>query len=204
MKRNQFPLFVLAGTILTLAPLARAQSAGHVIDRALGQFFNVQNETASEDQLRSFYHFLQSNPDIDRDLTRRPALVNDRGFVENHPALRDWMRDHSEASEALRANPDGFMERERHFQYYEGDFASGDVRRGELAHFDWFLDSHPEIRSDLMRRPQLALRDRYLDDHPDLGAFLDRHPMVRDQLRDDPRAFMDREARLENRRDENH
>ena len=95
------------------------------------------------------------------------------------------------------------MDRERHFQTYESDFASGDTRRGELAHFDWFLDSHPEIRSDLMRRPGLALRGEYLENYPDLRAFLDRHPVVRDELRDDPRGFMDREQRLASRRDNN-
>jgi hypothetical protein len=54
-----------------------------------------------------------------------------------------------------------------------------------------------------MGRPELALRGGYLANHPDLGAFLDRHPVVRDELRDDPKDFMDREQRLESRRDEN-
>jgi hypothetical protein len=52
--------------------------------------------------------------------------------------------------------------------------------RGEMAHFDWFLDSHPEIRSDLMEPPELASRDFYLDHHPELREFLQRHPMVRE------------------------
>lgn len=200
MKPNRmFPVLVLAGSMLVLAPLAKAQSVGQQIGQALGQFFNVQNEAASEDQLRSFNHFLQNNPDTANDLWRRPELVNDRDFVENHRELRDWMHDHPDAANALRANPDAFMERERHFLYYERDFTSGDVRRGELAHFDWFLDSHPEIRHELMRRPELALRDDYLDNHPELRTFLDRHPVVREDLRNDPRGFMDREERLENR-----
>lgn len=204
MKRNQmFSLFVLALSVLMFVPVARSQSVGQVLGQSLSQFFAPQNESASMDQLRSFDHFLRNNPDTARELQQRPERVNDRDFVDHHPALRDWLRDHPEAAAAFRENPDGFMDRERHFQRYNDDFASGDERRGEMAHFDWFLDSHSEIRHDLMRRPELAQSDRYLDDHPDLKAFLDRHPIVRDKLRDDPRSFMDREARLENQQYEN-
>ncbi len=200
MKPNRiFAVVVLASSTLIAAPLVDAQSVGQQIGQALGSFFGVQNEAASEDQLRSFNHFLQRNPDTARDIWRRPELVNDRGFVDNHPELRDWMSNYPEAANELRANPDAFMDRERHFQYYEHDFSSGDVKRGELAHFDWFLDSHPEIRHELMRRPELALRDDYLDNHRELRAFLDSHPAVRDYLRNNPSGFMDREERLENR-----
>jgi hypothetical protein len=204
MKRSRkLPLFVLAGSILIVTPLARTQSLGQQIGRAFSQFFATQDEAVSEEQLRSFNYFLQHNEDIANDLWRRPQLVDDPGYVNHHPALRHWMDDHREAAEALRDNPDAFMDRERHFLTYERDFSSGSPRRGELAHFDWFLDNHPEIRDDLMRRPELALNDGYLDRHEDLRRFLDRHPEVRNELRDDPRGFMDRERRLENRRDEN-
>jgi hypothetical protein len=199
MKRNRaLPLLVLVGSALTVAPAARAQSVGQALGQALGQFLAPQNESTSMDQLRSFDHFMQDHPEIARDLRQRPGLVNDRGYVDNHPPLRDWLSGHPDAAAAFRENPDGFIERERHFQQYNSDFSSGDTRRGELAHFDYFLDSHSEIRNDLMRHPDLALSDRYLSDHSDLRAFLDRHPMVRDDLRNDARGFMDRESRLEN------
>jgi hypothetical protein len=194
----KLPLFVLIGSTLIVAPLTRAQSVGQQIGRALSQFFGTQNEAASEHQLRSFNYFLQHNEDIANDLWRRPELVDHPGYVEHHPALRAWMDRHREAAEALRSNPDEFMERERHFQTYEGDFSSGNYRRGELAHFDWFLDSHPEIRMDLTRQPELALNSDYLDHHQDLREFLDRHPEVRNDLQNDPRGFMHRERRLEN------
>lgn len=204
MKRNGiFTPLILASSILIAVPMVHAQSVGQALGQALTQFFAPQNESASMDQLRKFDHFLQDHPEIARELRQRPRLVNDRDFVDHHPVLRDWLNDHPETATAFRENPDAFMDRERHFQQYNGDFASGDTRRGELAHFDWFLDSHPEIRSDLMRRPELALHDEYLNNHPDLKVFLDRHPAVRDQLRDNPKGFMDREARLENRQAEN-
>ena len=202
-KIHKLPLFVLAGSALMVAPLARPQSVGQQIGQALNQFFGTQNEAASEDQLRSFNHFLQRNQDIAGDLWRRPELVNDPGYVEHHPELQHWMYNHREAAEALRNNPDAFMDRERHFQTYANDFSSGNYRRGELAHFDWFLDNHPEIRDDLTRRPELALNDRYLDRHQDLREYLERHPEVRNELQNDPQGFMYREQRLEHRQAEN-
>jgi hypothetical protein len=199
---RKLPLLLLAGSALMVAPLAPAQSVGQQLGQVLGQFFGTQNEAASEDQLRSFNRFLQHNEDIANDLWRRPELVNDPRYVDHHPDLGRWMNDHREAAEALRSNPDAFMDRERHFQTYDQDFSSGNYRRGELAHFDWFLDNHPEIRSDLMQRPELALNDDYLDRHQDLREYLDRHPEVRNELRDHPQEFMHREQRLENRQAE--
>lgn len=200
---RKLPLFVVAGATLFVAPPARPQSVGQQLGQALNQFFGVQNEAASEDQLRSFNHFLRRNEDIANDLWRRPELVNDPGYVDRHPALQHWMYDHQDAAGVLRSNPDAFMERERHFQTYDRDFESGNYRRGDLAHFDWFLDNHPEIRDELMRRPELALNDRYLDRHQDLRDYLDRHPEVRNELQNDPEGFMERERRLENRQAEN-
>jgi len=197
MKPKQIiPPLMFVGLLLSV-PLARAQSVGQALGQALGQFFSPQNEAASMDELRSFDHFMQDHPEVAHELRQRPDLVNHRDFVDGHPAFRDWLNGHPGAANAFLENPDGFMSQERHFQHYNEDFSSGDLRRGELAHFDWFLDSHPEIRHALMRHPELALSDRYLGDHPDLRAFLDRHPVVRDDLKNDPRGFMDREARLE-------
>jgi hypothetical protein len=89
------------------------------------------------------------------------------------------------------------MERERHFQAYGADYSAGPGMRSALAHFDWFLDGHPDIRHDLVRRPRLADDGHYLDHHPDLREYLYRHPDVRSELDEHPREFMEREARFE-------
>ena len=201
---NRSPIYaLLLATALPLAftPLARAQSVGQVLGRALNQFLNPQNEAASEEELRSFSVFMRDHPEVARDLRERPERVNDRWYLDRHPELTDWLDQHTDAAGAFRNKPDEFMAEERHFQYYSQDFESHDNRRGEMAHFDWFLDSHPEIRSELMRQPELASRDFYLDHHPELREFLQRHPMVREQLRDNPQQFMDREARFAANRD---
>jgi len=193
MKRIPLlPLIVLAAMTLSLKPIAHAQSAGQV----LSQFFDWHNE-ASQEQLRSFDHFLENHPEVARELRERPERVNDSGFLERHADFQQWLNNHPQAANAFRENPGEFMERERHFQHYSEDLNSGDEHRRELARFDWFLDSHPDIRHELARRPELANRGEYLANHADLREFLDRHPGVREQLRDNPREFMDREARFE-------
>ena len=198
MKRKLiFFSLLLLGLPPGLAVSAHAQSLGQALANALNKFTGPENEAASEQELRSFDRYMQDHPDTGRALRNNPQLVNDRGFVRDHEDLQTWLGGHPDAANAFRSNPEEFMRQERHFQTYEGDFRSGDQRRGELAHFDWFLDSHREIRGDLMRRPELATRDEYLNNHPELRRFLDNHPIVRNQLRDDPRAFMDREQRLD-------
>ena len=203
MKRNPMYLLCFAAALsLSLASLAPAQSLGQALGNALNQFFNPQNEAASVDQLRSFDRFLQYHQEIATELGERPERVNDREYVEHHPELREWLERHPEAARTFSANPDEFMRDERHYRYYNQDFQSGDRNRGEMAHFDWFLDGHPEIRSDLMRRPELANRGEYLEHHPELREFLERHPEIRERLQDHPREFMDREARLDEQRND--
>ena len=76
------------------------------------------------------------------------------------------------------------------------DIASIDAQRGAL---DRFLDSHPEIASDVVGRPAAMSDPNFLHEHPELQAFLDSHP----QVKADPRAFISpREWRNEPRRSE--
>jgi hypothetical protein len=67
----------------------------------------------SEQDLRSFNAYLDAHAETATLLYQSPELINDRQFVRNHDALNDWLRDHSEAAEAIRANPHVFLRRER-------------------------------------------------------------------------------------------
>jgi hypothetical protein len=63
------------------------------------------------------------------------------------------------------------------------DIATVDAERGAL---DRFLDSHPEIKSDVEGRPAAMSDQNYLKEHSELQAFLDSHPPIKA----DPRAFL--------------
>jgi len=72
-----------------------------------------------------------------------------------------------------------------------------DITRQELANFDRFLDSHPQIRADLTRNPNLINDARYVREHEELREFLATHDGVREELRETPTAFMRRENRYD-------
>lgn len=160
------------------------------------QRWNWDSE-ASAMEFRSFDAFLHDHPWIAKKLWEKPQRVNDMGFLNGNKELKQWLEDHPAAARAFHEDPIGFMERERHFQIYGADFAAGNGGRSELARFDWFLDGHPDVRHDLMRRPELVDKYEYLQRHPELGEFLRQHPAVRAELLDNPREFMEREARYE-------
>jgi hypothetical protein len=67
----------------------------------------------SERDLRSFERYLDTHDETARILYQTPDLINDRRFVRDHAALKDWLADHPDAAEALRANPDKYLWRER-------------------------------------------------------------------------------------------
>jgi hypothetical protein len=67
----------------------------------------------SERELQSFNDYLDSHDETARLLYQNPELINDRQFVGNHDALNDWLRDHPDAADAIRANPHVFLRRDR-------------------------------------------------------------------------------------------
>jgi hypothetical protein len=67
----------------------------------------------SERDLESFNNYLDSHDETAKLLYQDPELINDRQFVRNHDALNDWLRDHSDAADAIRANPHVFLRRDR-------------------------------------------------------------------------------------------
>ena len=77
-----------------------------------------------------------------------------------------------------------------------------DATRQELANFDRFLDSHPEVASDIRKDPSLVNNDDFVNRHPALQTYLQDHPAVRAQIKADPNAFMRQEARYDRREDD--
>jgi hypothetical protein len=77
-----------------------------------------------------------------------------------------------------------------------------DTTREELANFDRFLDSHRETAEQLRKNPSLADNQQFLKEHPELQAYLQDHPAVREELKNNPNAFMQEGARYDRREDE--
>ena len=160
----------------------------------------VQDRDANREELANFDRFLDSHREIAEQVRKNPALVDDREFVTNHPALETYLRDHPAVREQLRQNPNAFMQEENRLDRRE-DGRDRDANREELANFDRFLDGHREISEQIRKDPSLVDNREFVKNHPDLETYLQDHPAVREQLRQNPNAFMQEENRLDRRED---
>lgn len=67
--------------------------------------------------------------------------------------------------------------------------------------FDKFLDSHKDIADDLQKDPNRVNDPGYVSSHQDLAKFLDDNPEIREQLKANASAFMNRENKSEKHED---
>lgn len=145
-------------------------------------------------QLADFNIFLNDHPELAGQLQKDPSLMDNREFVDGHPALQQFLQGHPEIRQEVSENPSAFMRREDRYEQERGD--SG-ITRSELENMGRFLDSHPEIAEQLQKDPSLIDKQQFVDNHPELKAFLAEHPELRAQFDEHPDAFMHREDRYD-------
>jgi YHS domain-containing protein len=157
-------------------------------------------------ELASMDRFMDGHPEIAEQLHKNPSLVNNREFVENHPALQEYLQSHQEVREEFKENPNAFMRQENRYDRHEDDRnrdygsradARGDRNRmgdpegrGELTSFGQFLGGHSSVAEQLSKDPSLANNKEYLANHPELGEYLKAHPAMTRQLSENPQAVM--------------
>ena len=160
----------------------------------------ARDNDTTRGELASFDQFLDGHPEIAEQLRKNPSLVNSGDFVKDHPALQTYLRDHKQVREELRENPSAFMHQENRFDRRE-DARGNDTTRGELASFDRFLDGHREIAEQVRKNPSLVNNQAFVEGHPALLDYLRDHPAVRQEIRENPNAFMSDENRFDRRED---
>ena len=144
-------------------------------------------------ELANMDHFLDSHPEISEQLRKNPALVDNKEFVENHPALQEFLASHPGIREEYKENPTAFMRQEERFDHQEdrnsmrGD---RDATRGELSSFHEFLEAHNNISGELAKNPSLATNQEYLANHPTLQEYLKANPKVHEELGENPQSFV--------------
>src|SRR6266851_5031276 len=72
-----------------------------------------------------------------------------------------------------------------------------DLTRQQVATFDQFLDSHPDIAKQLQANPSLVTNAEFMENHPQLQAFLTSHPELSEEFKENPAFFMRRERGFE-------
>src|SRR5215472_13374351 len=172
------PLFCLC--IPAAAQNAPAQDSDNSVvvkDNRPAQF----DVTTARD-LFKFDRFLDSHPQTADQLRSKPWLVTNYDFLQANPDLQAYLQAHPQLAQAISQNPAGFVDQEERFD--------NPTYRRDLAEFDRFLDSHPNIAQQLRSKPWLATNYDFEQSHPDLRAFLQAHPQLSQTAGQNPVAFM--------------
>jgi phage-related protein len=168
-------------------------------DRREDQHFGDRDVTRGE--LANMNRFMDSHPEIAEQLRKDPSLVDNKQFVQSHPALQQFLAEHPGVREEYKENPNAFMHQEERFDRRE-DFATRhdrDVTGGELASFNGFLETHSGIAGELSKNPSLANNEEYLENHPELKEYLKAHPQVHEELSENPETFLKSAQQFDNR-----
>jgi phage-related protein len=151
-----------------------------------------RDDDATRRELANFDAFLDKHPEIAEQLRKNPTLADNKEFLQNHPALQQFLQEHQGVREQLAQDPRVFMREEDRFDRRDRD--DGDSRR----EFGGFLGSRPEIAAQLSKDPSLAKNEEYLENHPELRDYLKTHSDVQQQLAQNPQAFMDSMKQFDN------
>src|SRR5215469_8530073 len=71
--------------------------------------FERSNAGLNLDQLSAFGQLTADDPALARKLARNPSLVNDEGFVNQHPALKQYFEQFPNAREDIAAHPGNYL-----------------------------------------------------------------------------------------------
>ncbi len=62
--------------------------------------------------VRGFDAYLDRHPDVAKQLSANPHLIDNPQYLSQHPELREWTRRHPRAADVFRDHPGRFMHRE--------------------------------------------------------------------------------------------
>ncbi len=107
--------------------------------------------------------FNGAHPGIENDLHRNPSLLFNPGYINSHPALKDWLANH----------PD-----ERNYLYSE--------HRGGYAPSSWmnFMHENPSYQNYYYNNPSYFGNPGWVAQHPELNEYFRSHPGVERDLVD--------------------
>jgi len=141
------------------------------------------NADVTRGELVNFDQFLDTHPEVDRQLRANPALINDNNYLQATPQLQAYITDHPQVKAQLTANPSYFMQREDRLQ----------ARIAQEERFDQYLADHKDVDKDVRKDARVLGNDSYLKKHHDLDEFLRANPDVRVVIVNNPNYFQDRD-----------
>ncbi|MGB6075938.1 MAG: hypothetical protein WBG29_09905 [Candidatus Acidiferrales bacterium] len=141
-------------------------------------------------ELAAMGKFLDSHPDITKQLEANPSLIDNKSYLQNHTQLQEFLSSHPQVEEAADRNPTRFMNLETRLQ-------AGISDRFAVMAMGQFFDSHADIEKQLQSNPELINSQSFQQQHPGLQDFLNSHPQVQAQFDASPAVFMNAEIRFQ-------
>jgi len=113
--------------------------------------------------------YLDTHPDVARELAARPRLADNHEYLEQHPELREFLIRHPGVWSQFRAHPNWLMFREQRFESHEAKatdyrYRDRDDRDhdGSYGHRDWNdHDRNDNDRDSNYRHERLEHRDQH-------------------------------------------
>src|SRR5580704_5949749 len=171
MRKNQSHLKSLLECLTALTILfflgtpVRAQSAPNQ-DRSA-----VRDNDSTRMDREQFDRFMDSHREIAEQLRKDPSLVNNKEFVEKHPALQTYLQEHPGIRGELRESPSAFLRHDVRFDRQDNG-RDNDTTRRELAQFNQFLESHRETAEQLRKDPSQVNNREFVEKHPALQTYM--------------------------------
>jgi phage-related protein len=142
-------------------------------------------------ELVNMDRFMEAHPEIAEQIRKDPSLLDNKQFVDGHPALRDFLVQHPEIRQEVNDNPNYFMHDEERFARQQDHWGhENGMTQTDLASFHEFLDGHTNVASELSKNPMLATNQEYLENHSELRTYLNTNPQVNQQLSQNPQWFV--------------
>jgi hypothetical protein len=142
--------------------------------------------------------YLQQNPNVRQMLLRRPDgfMLDEENYAKNP---NEYQTGSQSQNTGTQSQNNGSQSQNNRVNNLPDDNRNSDRggERSDLASFNHFLDSHPEIAEQVRKNPSLCDNSQFLKSHPALQTYLQQNPGVREQLQQNPSAFMQAEDRFE-------
>ena len=84
-------------------------------------------------QVAAFNEYLDWQPQVAHDLSVRPGLVNDSGFLAHHQELGAFLANHPSLREELRRHPGAFVSDGAHYHWIEPGSARAQSSRAGIG-----------------------------------------------------------------------
>jgi hypothetical protein len=150
---------------------------------------DVADRDGDRGEVANFDRFLDGHREIAEQVRKDPSLLDNRNFVQNHPALQSYMQDHPGVRDQIRQDPNGFMRQEDALNR-DSNLRDRDPMHDHMMDFGGWLHSHPDIQKDVAKDPSCVKDHDYMQNHAELVAYLNDHPDVRTELMANPQSFV--------------